>query len=135
MAKNKKNLYFFAIFFLTIFAFAYLTLKIYLTTKNVLLTSFIIAIFILLSYVTKNFLERINVPHFSGKTALRYTMLCRSCGWEWMSHTTDKKPSKCPNCGEKDNLEVLGWRKVRIPLQKVNKDLRAFFRQKLFSKD
>ncbi|MBS3172567.1 hypothetical protein J4438_03235 [Candidatus Woesearchaeota archaeon] len=69
-------------------------------------------------------------PEFNfGKDVLvRYTLLCHSCNWEWMSNVTDKEHSrKCPNCGESSRTEVMGIRKVsRLPKQN-NKELTSFF--------
>ena len=68
-------------------------------------------------------------PHISESTMVRYTMLCHNCNWEWMSNTTDKEsPTKCPNCGEKSKLELVGYRKVqRIP-KKSDKELTSYFK-------
>lgn len=63
-----------------------------------------------------------------GDALVRYTLLCHSCNWEWMSNVTDKEHSKkCPNCGENSKTEVIGIRKVsRLPKQN-NKELTSFF--------
>lgn len=65
----------------------------------------------------------------SGKKTLRYSMLCHNCNWEWMSNTSDKAPNKCPNCGERSKLELVGWRKVQVLPRKSNKDLTSFFKR------
>ena len=67
----------------------------------------------------------------SGSNMIRYSMLCHSCNWEWMSNTTDKEsPTKCPNCGERSRLELIGYRKVQRLPKKSNKELTSFFKQK-----
>ena len=71
----------------------------------------------------------INLPSKKplGSGLSRYTMKCNSCHWEWMSNITEKTPDKCPKC-HKDNLEVVGWRKVEAKQAKSNKDLKEFFK-------
>lgn len=100
------------------------------TSGNVILFKVVIAalMFIFLVFFTFNigiFKQSLVLPSESSDM-LRYTMACRSCGWEWMSNVTKKAlaPTKCPNCGD-DKLEVLGWRRVKV-LNKKNKDLREF---------
>ena len=67
----------------------------------------------------------------SIKEMIRYSMLCHNCNWEWMSNTTEKdSPTKCPNCGEKSKLELVGYRKVQKIPKKSNKDLTSFFKEK-----
>ncbi len=101
-------------------------------SENVLLLKAIITvlIFIFLIFFTFNlgiFKQNIIFPSESSDM-LRYTMACRSCGWEWMSNVTKKAlaPTKCPNCGD-DKLEILGWRRVKV-LNKQNRDLRSFIK-------
>jgi predicted RNA-binding Zn-ribbon protein involved in translation (DUF1610 family) len=101
-----------------------------LTSDNVLLVKVVIIalLFIFIIFYTFNigiFRQDAVLPSESSEM-LRYTMLCKSCGWEWMSQVTKKAlaPTKCPNCGE-DKLEILGWRRVKV-LNKQNKDLREF---------
>lgn len=101
-----------------------------LTSDNVILVKIVIAalMFIFLIFFTFNigiFKQDVILPSESSEM-LRYTMLCKSCGWEWMSQVTKKAlaPTRCPNCGE-DRLEILGWRRVKV-LNKQNKDLREF---------
>jgi predicted RNA-binding Zn-ribbon protein involved in translation (DUF1610 family) len=67
----------------------------------------------------------------SGSNMIRYTMLCHTCNWEWMSNTTEKdSPNKCPNCGERSKLELVGYRKVQKLPKTSNKDLTSFFKEK-----
>jgi Zn finger protein HypA/HybF involved in hydrogenase expression len=101
-----------------------------LTSENVLFVKIVVIalLFIFLVFYTFNigiFRQDAVLPSESSEM-LRYTMLCRSCGWEWMSQVTKKAlaPTKCPNCGD-DKLEILGWRRVKV-LNKKNKDLREF---------
>jgi len=67
-----------------------------------------------------------------SKNLLRYSLLCKKCGWEWMSHSTSKAfmPSQCPKCGntKKNTIEIIGWRKFDATSKK-DKDLRHFFQQ------
>jgi predicted RNA-binding Zn-ribbon protein involved in translation (DUF1610 family) len=71
------------------------------------------------------------IPSSLSGDMIRYTMLCHSCNWEWMSNTTDKEsPTKCPNCGERAKLELVGYRKVQKFPKKSNKDLTSFFKEK-----
>jgi len=88
---------------------------------------FLTIVFIIFNYFSK---EKEIVPGYNGKTAIRYTMYCNNCGWEWISNTTENeiKPSVCPNCREKGKLELIGWRKVSLFPKKINKDLRKFFK-------
>ncbi len=67
----------------------------------------------------------------SGSNMIRYTMLCHNCNWEWMSNTTDKEsPTKCPSCGERSKLELIGYRKVQKLPKKSDKELTSFFENK-----
>jgi Zn finger protein HypA/HybF involved in hydrogenase expression len=102
------------------------------TSENVLLVKVVIValLFIFLIFFTFNigiFKQDVILPSESSEM-LRYTMLCRSCGWEWMSQVTKKAlaPTRCPNCGD-DKLEVLGWRRVKV-LNRQNRDLRTFIK-------
>lgn len=59
---------------------------------------------------------------------MRYTLLCHSCNWEWMSNVTDKKYSnKCPNCGDNSKIETIGIRRVYKLPKRSNKDLTSYF--------
>ena len=91
-----------------------------------LLLSFVVLVIIFLFLGVR---KEKGVPIFKGKTALRYTMLCHRCNWEWMSNTSDKKPAKCPNCGENAKLEMVGWRKVNVVPKKSNKDLMSYLKR------
>ncbi|MFH1332192.1 MAG: hypothetical protein ABIH63_02805 [archaeon] len=102
------------------------------TSENVMLFKVVIValMFIFLVFFTFNFgiFKQSLVLPSESSDMLRYTMSCRSCGWEWMSNVTKKAlaPTKCPNCGE-DKLEILGWRRVKV-LNKKNKDLKEFIK-------
>jgi len=99
-------------------------------SQNVILFKVVIAslLFLILIFFTFNIgvLRQGSVAPSESSEMLRYTMLCRSCGWEWMSNVTRMAlaPTKCPTCGD-NKLEVLGWRRVKV-LNKKNKDLREF---------
>jgi len=128
MAKRDFSLilYLIVIFLASIivfFLFGFLINKINLFLL-VLIISFIVLVF---TYIFFKIKEQ-EVPIGKGKTALRYTMLCHRCNWEWMSNTAEKQPVKCPNCGEKSKLEVVGWRKVNVISKKSNKDLMNYFK-------
>ncbi|MEM4245367.1 MAG: hypothetical protein QW404_01950 [Candidatus Nanoarchaeia archaeon] len=100
------------------------------TSENVILIKVVVValLFVFLVFFTFYlgvFKQKVILPSESSDM-LRYTMSCRSCGWEWMSNVTKKAlaPTKCPNCGD-DKLEILGWRRVKV-LNKKNKDLKEF---------
>ena len=57
----------------------------------------------------------------------RYSMLCKNCGWEWMSHTTEIEPKRCANCGSEKNLEVIGWRRIKDFTKKREESLKRYF--------
>jgi len=88
---------------------------------------FLILIKILLIY---NGLSKIPAS-LSGGNTIRYTMLCHTCNWEWMSNTTEKdSPTKCPNCGEGSKLELIGYRKVQKLSKRSDENLTNFFKTK-----
>lgn len=105
-----------------------ITFFLFRSNNIVLIKAVVVALlFVFLALLTINFrLSPISVLPSESSEMLRYTMLCRSCGWEWMSQVTKKAlaPTKCPNCSN-DKLEILGWRRVKV-LNKQNKDLREF---------
>jgi len=109
----------------------YVAILLYKSIENTFVVSLIgsaFVIVIILVFVLFQRLTRIPLS-LSGQIATRYTMLCHSCGWEWISHTTDKdSPNKCPNCGEKSRLELIGWRKVNISPKSAHKTLKSFFK-------
>lgn len=129
MRANFKDILLFIIIYLVsviaIYALFYLSEKF----KDPLTLSFIFSALILLIVLIIFRKIRTGKFYFEGKESLRYTMLCKKCGWEWMSHTTQTMPNKCPNCGEKTRLEIVGWRKVKV-LTKQDRDLRGFFKLK-----
>ncbi len=102
------------------------------TSDNVIFFKVVVAslLFIFLIFFTFSLsgFKQDTVTPSESSDMLRYTMLCRSCGWEWMSQVTRKAlaPTKCPSCGN-DKLEIIGWRRVKV-LNKQNKDLRAFIK-------
>ena len=78
------------------------SLFIYFVGKlNWFLLAFLVSVIVLIfGYLFLKIRTEQNIPFHKGKTALRYTMSCHRCNWQWMSNTSDKKPRKCPNCGE-----------------------------------
>jgi hypothetical protein len=58
----------------------------------------------------------------------RYSMFCKNCGWEWMSHTTESEPRRCPNCGGEKGLEIIGWRKIKDFVKKKEQDLKKYIK-------
>lgn len=126
---KRRILFFITIYFISVFLI-YIFFLIAKRIKNPIILAFTSSLFILLVISIILILKRTKEEKFEskGKESTRYTMLCRRCGWEWMSHTTQKIPNKCPNCGEKNRLETIGWRKVKI-LSKRNKDIRSFFKK------
>jgi len=125
---RKRVLFFIALYLLTLL-FAYLVITLSRKEINTLVLALLISTFMLLLFLTYMYLEKWSTtPLLKGKSALRYTMFCHHCGWEWISHTTEKEnPKKCPNCSEKSRLELIGWRKVYIQ-PKASRDLREFFK-------
>jgi|SRR3989344_833920 len=125
----KKRTFFFIVLYLLALFFAYITIFLSRKGINALVLALLISTFSILFFLTYLYLERWStIPLLKGKQAIRYTMLCHHCGWEWISHTTEKEnPKKCPNCSEKSKLELIGWRKVYIQ-QKASRDLREFFK-------
>lgn len=101
-----------------------------LVSNNTFLLKTVVAILFFLSLLSialhLNISKKESVLPSESSEMLRYTMSCRSCGWEWMSQVTRKSlaPTKCPNCNE-NRLEIIGWRRVKI-LNQENKDLRSF---------
>lgn len=102
-----------------------------LDNKYILALIFSILVLILLKLLLIfNGLNKIP-SSLSGSSMIRYTMLCHNCNWEWMSNTTDKEsPNKCPNCGERSKLELIGYRRVQRSPKKYEKDLTSFFKEK-----
>lgn len=119
-----KILILYIVFFLLTLAIIYSSRYL----KNIIALSLIVSIvpaLLYFAYYTINKKETILV---SDKTAVRYTMHCKSCGWEWMSNVSEKVPSVCPNCRSREKAEVIGWRRVRLSSERQKeKDLRKFF--------
>jgi predicted Zn-ribbon and HTH transcriptional regulator len=106
-------------------------LAIFLTTiiKNPITLALLFSIIPLGDYFLYSWVTKDKLLISEDKTSVRYTMHCKNCGWEWMSNTSDKIPSLCPNCRTKDKAEIIGWRKVNLSTQKQKeKDLRNFFK-------
>ncbi|MBT6824085.1 hypothetical protein HOA59_01475 [archaeon] len=46
-----------------------------------------------------------------------------------MSNTSGiESPTKCPNCGNKSKLELIGWRKLQSTPKQTNRELTKFFK-------
>ena len=116
------------IFFLSLIIFS--LFGFWVDKINVFLLSLILSLIIFLfSFYLFSSKKEQGLPPSKGKVALRYTMLCHRCNWEWMSNTADKKPAKCPNCGEHAKLELVGWRKVNVLPRKSNKNLMSYLKR------
>jgi len=103
---------------LTYFTFNYLA-------KNILLLSLVLPIIILI--IISIFLRlKPSKTITPDKKSVRYTMHCLKCNWEWMSNVADKAPQQCPNCHEKEKLEVIGWRQVLTKEKKSNVNLKKY---------
>jgi hypothetical protein len=119
--------------FVTSFIIIFVALALLDTIQNKYILAMIYSILVLLLLkilLVYNGLNRIPAS-LSGDNMIRYTMLCHNCNWEWMSNTTDKNsPTKCPSCGERSKLELVGYRKVQKIHKKSNKNLTSFFEEK-----
>lgn len=119
--------------FVSSFIVIFVALSLLNTVSNKYVLSLIYSMLVLLLVkilLIYNGLNKIPAS-LSGSNTIRYTMLCHGCNWEWMSNTTDKEsPTKCPNCGERSRLELIGYRKVQKLPKKSNKELTSFFKQK-----
>jgi hypothetical protein len=97
------------------------------TFENIFLISLILSfviLFFLLLY------QREKEIKFEKKGLMRYTLLCHSCNWEWMSNVTNEKYSKkCPNCNESSKIEIVGIRKVHKLPKKSSRDLTSYFKK------
>jgi len=113
---------------LIILLYAALSIKEFISNK--FLVSLIVALLAVAFFGLFLMLNKEDLPNVSGKSMLRYSLLCHNCNWEWMSNTTEKeKPTTCPNCGNKSKLELIGWRKVHVLPKKGDKELSNFFKR------
>ncbi len=119
------------VIFITLSIIIYIILKMAKLINNDVYKSIVYAI--LFTIIIAIVVVRLKLDKTSladSKNLLRYSMLCKKCGWEWMSHSTSKAfmPSQCPKCGntKKHMIEIIGWRKFDIASKK-DKDLRHFF--------
>lgn len=118
-----------AIVYITALILIYLAIILFKVIETPIILALISSAFIIIVLLVIYFLQKLITPvmGIKDKEAVRYTMFCHNCGWEWMSNTTDKSsPQKCPNCHEKTSLEVIGLRKVRISRKKREKSLKNF---------
>jgi hypothetical protein len=117
------------VIYFTALILIYLAIIIFNIIKTPIIVAIISSFFIIIVLLVIYFLQKLSEPaiRVKGKEAVRYTMFCHNCGWEWMSHTTDRSsPQKCPNCTEKTHLEIIGLRKVRVSRKKREKPLKNF---------
>ena len=119
--------------FVSSFIVIFIALSLLDTVTNKYLLSLIYSILVLILIIILliyNSLSKIPAS-LSGSNMIRYSMLCHNCNWEWMSNTTEKEsPTKCPSCGERSKLELVGYRKVQKLPKKSEKDLTSFFKEK-----
>ncbi|MFH1376019.1 MAG: hypothetical protein ABIH25_00110 [Candidatus Woesearchaeota archaeon] len=114
------------------FIFTFIALSLLDMSNNKYLLAAIFSLFVLILFL---FISRFRMndgeaSSSDGEGLFRHTMLCKSCNWEWMSNTTDnKKPSKCPNCGEKRRLDLVGWRKIKKYQDIKNQELNKFLKK------
>src|SRR3989344_508727 len=105
---------------LTYFTFKYLT-------RNIILLSLVLPIIILIVIYIFLKLKTIKTASIiTNKKAIRYTMRCLKCNWEWMSNIAAKAPNQCPNCREKEKLEIIGWRYVVVKDKKKDTTLKNY---------
>lgn len=112
--------------YVVLFVFVVFVLYLMRNLNSIYIIAAVIAFVIILYLAYLN--KRKPEFDFGSDAFVRYTLLCHSCNWEWMSNVTDKEHSKkCPNCGESSKTEIIGIRKVsRLPKQ-ANKELTSFF--------
>lgn len=128
MANLLKKVFKEAVLYVFIFIFAFLGLVLLDFSKDKYVIAgffslFVVVVSLLISKIRKFH----DAPSFSDKGMIRYSMMCKNCNWEWMSNTTDKKsPTRCPNCGERVRLEVIGWRRVQYYQEQKNQELTRF---------
>jgi hypothetical protein len=118
-------------FLLSVISYLVIALTLYLTSmfnqffQNEILTYLLaplplwFLIYFILTY--KN-----TTPKPLQEQSIRYTMHCKNCNWEWMSHTSEKKPTQCPNCKDRNKLEIIGWRKISFPKRRGEQTLKKF---------
>ncbi len=126
-----RNIAVFLAVYITCFILVLIILKFSRFLDNDISKSLIYAIFISIMAFILLGISPSKIRLTEGKNLLRYSMLCKKCGWEWMSHSTSKgiHPVQCPKCGnsKKASIELVGWRKFDISASK-DKDLRHFFK-------
>lgn len=128
---SSKKIIILLLVFVISFAVAYIILKIARFIENDVYRSLLYALLLsLVALILTRVLKQDYLAQIDGKNLLRYSMLCKKCGWEWMSHSISKVyiPTHCPKCGNsnKAKIEIIGWRKFDMASKK-DKDLRHFF--------
>ncbi len=127
---SSKKIIILLLVFVISFAVAYIILKIARFIENDVYISLLYALLLsLVALILTRVLKQDYLTQIDGKNLLRYSMLCKKCGWEWMSHSTSRShyPGQCPKCGNSKRamIEIVGWRKFDISSSK-DKDLRHF---------
>lgn len=117
------------ILFVAFFILSFIAIFTLNVISNIFLESLVISITLILFILAYIYIKKEEPLSLEDKNSTRYTMHCRSCGWEWMSNISDKTPSTCPNCKSHEKLEIIGWRKIKLSENKQKeKDLRNFFK-------
>ncbi len=115
--------------FVILFLLGLVVLYVIRNIQNYFLAAGILALISIIFIISYQSESKKNLT-ISKKGLMRYTLLCHSCNWEWMSNVTDKKYSKkCPNCGENAKIEIIGIRRVHKLSKRSNKDLTSYFRK------
>jgi predicted RNA-binding Zn-ribbon protein involved in translation (DUF1610 family) len=115
------------IYLLFSYIFIFVSLLVVKTFENIFIVSLILSFVILFLFLLY---QRKKEIKFEKKGLLRYTLLCHSCNWEWMSNLTNKKYSKkCPNCGESSKIETIGMRRVHKLPKKSSRDLTSYLKK------
>jgi len=128
----KKHFSFLLLKYFSIIFIIYLSLLL----KNIISDLFLLSVSIatlLATFLTINikFTKKSSLPtEIHQKDKVRYIMSCHSCNWEWMSNISGQDyTTKCPSCGNKSKLELIGWRKMHSLPKNINKELTNFFKK------
>jgi len=119
----RKDHLIFALLYVLLVIIVFLTFR--FLTKNIILLSLVLPVLILILVYLFLMLKAPKIIR-PGKRAVRYSMHCLKCNWEWMSNTSEKAPTQCPNCHEKERLEIIGWRYVLMPEKIKESNLKKF---------
>ena len=109
------------------YALIFVSLFVVKSFQNIFVISLILSLLVVFSF---SLYQREKEIKFDKKGLLRYTLLCHSCNWEWMSNVTNKKYSKkCPNCSESSKIEIVGMRRVHKLPKRSSRDLTSYFKK------